>query len=338
VSHTSLTGRGQPQLISVVSPAVRAEYAVSTPAARLLDDLGTRSHIAVPLSLANAARGALMLGLTDPGRPHYSPDDLTFIQDLARRVEVVLAATALRRQEHDIAVRLQRSLLPDQLVTHPRLQISAQYAAGNELLEVGGDWYDTFSWPDGRIGVIVGDVVGHNMDSAASMGRLRAATAALVAYLPSNPAAVLDALDTFARTPNGTNYATAACIVIDPATGHLTYATAGHPPPFILTPGQPSQRLNAAPSPPLSVTAHPQQPRSEAQTTLQPGTLVVMYSDGLIERRSHSLEHGLRNLETVATSLIDEPLDQLTEQIITQLTNDSPTDDDIVIICLRYRP
>ena len=188
-----------------------------------------------------------MIGRSDPDRDAYTPEDLTFLQDIAHRAEVILSAARLRRREHDNAVRLQRAMLPDQFTQHPQLRIADRYQAAGDELEVGGDWYDTFTWPDGRIGVIVGDVVGHGLESAAAVGRLRAATAALAAHVPPDPAELINAANPFASSANGTDFATAVAVVIDPLTDQLSYASAGHPPPHLPLSPRPEGRQPVPP-------------------------------------------------------------------------------------------
>ena len=329
---------GEAQLIKMITPAVGQEYATDPITAHALAELGPRSHMAVPLALGGGVRGALMVGLSIPDRPHFDAEDLAFLQHVARRVEIVLAAAHLRRQEHEIAVRLQQSLLPDQLIVHPHLPIEARYVAGSELLEVGGDWYDTFSWPTGHIGVIVGDVAGHNMDSAAAMGRLRAATAALAAHVAPSPAAVLDALEAVARGPDGTGFVTATCIVVEPGSGRLTYSSAGHPPVLVLTPQRAPTHLLDAHTHAIcrSITVDDAAPRPEAVHILEPGSLILMYSDGLVERRGESIDAGIAQLERAAIVLGEQPLGDLADQLVAEMTSHSPTDDDVVLVCLRY--
>ncbi len=337
-SSVARAAAGEAQLISVVTPALRSEFALDPDTSDLLARLGPRSHLAVPLDLGGE-RGALMVGLTDPGRGPFGPEDRSFLDHTAQRVAVILTAARLRQREHDIAVRLQHALLPDQLIQHPDLAIEARYQAAGDLLEVGGDWYDTFSWPDGHLGVIVGDVVGHNLESAAAMGRLRAATAALARHVPPSPAALLDALERFARGPDGTTFVTAVCVVVDPASGRLVYSSAGHPPALVLPPGRPAVRLDDAQGLPICVgelDAHPGA-RPEAEVTLAPGTLVILYSDGLIERRGEEIEVGIERFETLAVSLADQPLATIADQLVAD-TAPTASEDDMVVACLRFRP
>ncbi|MFN0092338.1 MAG: SpoIIE family protein phosphatase, partial [Acidimicrobiales bacterium] len=304
--------------------------------AHLAAELGAASLMAAPLELGGGAKGALVVGRFDPGRRPFSVDDLAFLREIAERVGVVLAAARLRQDEHDVAVRLQRALLPDELMWRPNVVVEARYDAASELLEVGGDWYDTYSWPDGRIGVLVGDVVGHNLESAAAMGRLRAATAALAKSIEPSPSALLEALDRTARGKDGTSFATAVCVIVDPVTGRLDYSSAGHPPVLVLSPGRSPRRLEDAPSPPLCAVEL--RPRPEASVQLEPGSLVVLYSDGLIERRRERLDVGLERLERAGERLADLPTSAFVDRLVEAMAAGSPSEDDVVVAAFRYTP
>ena len=298
----------QPQLLSNITAAVRNQFAAGEPAAALLAELGPRCQMTIPIDVGDVQLGALLIGRSDPGPDVYTHDDLDFFADLGRRVEVMLAAKRIRQREHQIAVTLQNALLPDEIRWHPAAAIEARYQAASDHLRVGGDWFDTFAWSD-CIGVMVGDVVGHSLESAAAMGRMRAAASALAAANPPSPAALSTALDRFARSPDGVDYSTAAIVIVDPTTGTLTYACAGHPPPLVITPDGHVTRLDRAQSPPLGALAPTA--RTEATLKLQPGSLVVLYTDGLIERRGESIDIGIQRLETaLLDSLPDRPGDE----------------------------
>ena len=303
--------------------------------AALLAELAPRSHMTIPIDLGETRSGALVVGLSDPHRDLYDEDDLDFFTDLGRRVELMLAAKRVRRLEQRVAITLQHALLPDGTRWHPAAVIEARYQAASDHLQVGGDWFDTYAWPD-HIGVMVGDVVGHSLESAVAMGRLRAAASALANAGPPSPAALATALDRFAHSPDGTIYATAAIVVVDPTTGTLTYTCAGHPPPLVITPDRQVIRLDRAQSPPLGALAPTA--RTEATLTLEPGSLVVLYTDGLIERRRESLDVGIDRLQTSLLDRFDQATVDIVEGIISDLTADLPAEDDIAVAAFRYTP
>ena len=325
----------QPQLLPNITAAVRAEFTLDEPTAVLLAELSPRSHVTIPINLGDPQWGALLVGLSDPGRDLYTHDDLDFFTDLGRRVEVMLAAKRIRQLEHQIAVTLQNALLPDNTRWHPAAAIEARYQAASDHLRVGGDWFDTFAWTD-CIGVMVGDVVGHSLESAAAMGRMRAAASALAAANPPSPAALSTALDRFARSSDGVDYSTAAIVIVDPTTGTLTYACAGHPPPLVITPDRRVIRLDRAQSPPLGALAPTA--RTEATLVLEPGSLVVLYTDGLIERRGESIDLGIERLEAALLDRFDEPTSNIVEGLIADLTADRTAEDDIAVAAFRFTP
>jgi serine phosphatase RsbU (regulator of sigma subunit) len=240
----------------------------------------------------------------------------------------------LAEQQYRIAVRLQRALLPDHLIQHPNLAITAHYQADSAVLEVGGDWYDTFSWPDGRIGVMVGDVVGHDLEAAAAMGHLRAAVAALAPETDGRPAVMLDALDRCAKGPNGTDFVTACCVVIDPATGKTTYASAGHPPLLIIPPTGHSIWADEASSPPLGTLETSD--RRESSFVLEPGSYVILYTDGLIERRSESLDVGLERLRSAAETIVRTDAANIAHDLVVALSGETTLSDDVVVVAVHY--
>lgn len=336
VHSVAQAATGEGQLITEVTRPVWAQYTIASEAVTLLERLGPRSHMAVGIDLGGGARGAIMVGRTSPDAPLYTTDDLAYLQELAARTGVVLAAGRARRVQHEASFRLQRALLPDSLRWDPRVPIDARYQAAGDLLEVGGDWYDTFAWSNGHIGAIVGDVVGHSIDSAAGMGRLRAATAAIATNSAPDPAALLDALDDFARGPDGVPFATAACVVIDPETGTMTYSSAGHPPAIVVTPDNELHRLDKAQNLPLAVLGRTD--RRSGTIDLEPGSVVVLYSDGLVERRNERLDHGITRLEQMVRNHADLSLDALADRLVTEYSAGASTTDDIVVLCLRYAP
>jgi PAS domain S-box-containing protein len=274
----------------------------------------------------------LLLGLTDDTRRPYDKDDETFLLDLAERVGVAETRAHLHDVEHRAALRLQRALLPSGLVRHPAVEIAAGYDAASDDLEVGGDWYDTFVLPDGRIGAMVGDVVGHGLEAAAVMGHLRAAALAYSAD-SGGPADLLTKLDRFSSGAGGSDYATAACVALDPRTGRLSYATAGHPPPLVVTPDRRSQWLDDARSLPLGLGIDAR--RRESHLELDAGALVVLYTDGLVERRRESLDAGLTRLGSLVARLRGDDIEGLPAHITRAMALDSGYEDDVAVVCLR---
>jgi PAS domain S-box-containing protein len=321
--------------IGEITPEDRQGVLTDAAAFALLQRLAPRSHLAVPLELGGGILGALSIGVTDPDRDTFDDDDIEFARRLADKCSVVLAGAWLREQEHRVSVRLQRALLPDRTVAGPDLAIAARYESASDLLEVGGDWYDVIERADGTVVVAVGDVVGHGLDAAATMGRLRAAFAAFTLRAGS-PAQLLADLDAFAQGPGNCEFATVCCAVLEPVTGELRYASAGHP-PMLLVRGEDAPRwLDAAPSVPLGTFAAGDRP--EAVVRLEADDLVVLYSDGLVERRHESLVEGMERLAVVAGGLRHRSVDVVCDDLVGAMQAASEPCDDVVVVALRYLP
>ena len=285
------------------------------------------TRIEAPIVVGGDHFGTLMVGRTTDS---FNDDDRAFIAIVAERIGVILNATRLREREHQIALRLQRALLPDTVVQHPRVEIAARYAADDQMLEVGGDWYDTAVLDDGSVLAVVGDVVGHDLEAAVMMGRLRAVFAVL-ATRTSRPGQLLRELDEYAR--GAADFTTACCIVVDPDTGQLTYSSAGHPPPLVVSPSGETRWLEGGRSTPLCVG--PLLDRPEDTTTVERGSTVILYSDGLVERRG-LIDIGLSRLESAAAALCGLPLEALIDQLMRRLDT-ATAGDDVVVVAIRLR-
>jgi PAS domain S-box-containing protein len=317
----------------------------------LLDEAVARHPVgsigAFPLRSADRqAVGALVLG--HAAADWFDEATLNLLATVAENTGLALERAMLyeevvssREQQLKISHRLQTALLPDRIMEHPSVAIKATYRAASDLLEVGGDWYDTFSWSDGRVGIVVGDVVGHDLDAVVAMGRLRLAMAALAPLIHEpSAAALLQSLDHCARQAAGTDFVTAACVVVDPATGVLSYATAGHPPPLIVGPDGSTRWLDQASSPPCGGIVV--DTRAQATVTLEVGSVVVIYSDGLIERPVEVITEGLDRLRRAAVTICSgddgTDLERAMERLIVQMTRDSSQFDDLIAVCLRWDP
>lgn len=276
---------------------------------------------------------------TMPIEPH-GRFAIVFKDESARhRAELALKESERRyrqlaEQERQNSLRLQHALLPTGVVDHPAFEIAARYEAVTESNAVGGDWFDTFIWPDGRLGLMVGDVVGHNLDAAAAMGHLRAGVAALAPHVESRPSAWIRALDECARGPNGTDWVTAVGVVLDASTRTVGACVAGHPPPVLVTPGGELTWLDQARSTPLGSIDSDR--TAEHLESFEPGSVLVAYSDGLIERRDEPIDASLQRLGAAIRELRHLAPADLCEQLMAAMANDAP-EDDIVILVARHR-
>ncbi len=237
-----------------------------------------------------------------------------------------------RTREQEVAKRLQRGLLPDRLLNLPGMDIAARYEAASDLLDVGGDWYDTIELNDSRIGLVVGDIVGHGIEAMTSMGRLRTALAALALH-NDDPATLLMELDEFVGGPDGTKYATVFYAIVDFETRSVTYASAGHPPGLLLGPDGDTRWLDQGQNEPLTGTgmAH-----RKASVDFEPGSSLLLYSDGLIERRGESLSAGMDRLESLSSELTHRPASTMCDVLFDQLTPGGDRVDDTVVLVARF--
>ena len=265
----------------------------------------------------------------EAGRPQVVRTAVFDATDRRQYEEELLTA---RRREHEVAQHLQRSMLSGDLPQAQGLQLDVAYRPAEEGLEVGGDWYDAFWLDDGAtIGLVVGDVVGRGIGAAATMGQLRSAVRAL-ASTGLGPGRLLDGLETYARRHDVGRMATVVYAELDLAARRLRYACAGHPPPAILPPGEEPSFAWDGRSLPLDALAGPDEARSEATLQLEPGTALLLYTDGLIERRSSNVTQGLDRLLRELSSRRDEP--GLADTVVRAL-EDRDYPDDVCLLLAR---
>jgi PAS domain S-box-containing protein len=241
-----------------------------------------------------------------------------------------------RDREHEIAAQLQRALLGGELPQDPSLELGVVYRPAVDGLEVGGDWYDAFRLSDGCVALVVGDVVGRGIDAATTMGQLRSAVRALAATgLP--PGALLEALDGYARRHAIGQMTTLTYARLDLETGELTIASAGHLPPALAEPGRDPAFLWGGRSTPLDATLEPGG-RPQATVRLAPGSTLVLFTDGLIERVDRPLQTGLDGLLAEMDHRRGLPASELAEDLTRTMLAERRTSDDVCLVALRWAP
>jgi serine phosphatase RsbU (regulator of sigma subunit)/PAS domain-containing protein len=228
----------------------------------------------------------------------------------------------------EVAVTLQRAVLGPTVLPEG---FAVHYEPASGTLEVGGDWYDVVDLPQGRYGVVVGDVVGRGLPAAAVMGQLRSAVRALLLESHS-PAHVLSALDRFAELVPGASCSTVFCAVVDPSAGTLRYSSAGHVPAIVVDADGTSRYLTAAGSLPLAVVEDLVRP--ERDVLLQPGSTLLLYTDGLVERRDEDLDTGMARATVALRDGRHLPPEELAGLLTDQLLSDAP-DDDVAFLVYR---
>ena len=297
----------------------------------ILREKGIRSLLGVPLIVEGGLIGVLHVGSLVPRI--FGERDLAVLQVAAARVapgiERARLYSALER-EHRVAMMLQRSLLPRELSSVVGTSVAARYLPARD--GVGGDWYDVIELPHGLIGIAIGDVVGHGIRAAALMGQIRFA---LHAYALEGhpPARTLELVDRYVQTMREHPMATAAYAVFDTETGVLRFATAGHLPPIIVGPTR-SFVVDASPGAPLG--AFPYGSCPEHQMSLDSDEMILMYTDGLVERRSSPLEEGIEELLALVST--GDSAEQACRNAMEGLVPPEGLDDDVALVVLHNVP
>lgn len=257
----------------------------------ILREKGIRSLLGVPLIVEGDLIGVLHVGSLRPRV--FGQDDLAMLQVAAARAAPVIERARLfaaLEHEHNVSMVLQRSLLPKRLVDVVGVGVAARYLPARE--RVGGDWYDVIELSRGRVGVVIGDVVGHGITAATLMGRLRTALHSY-AIEGHGPGRTLELVDRFVHSLNEPAMATAAYAVFDTYTSTLQYATAGHLPPIVISDSD-TRMLEVTPAPPLGAFPYGRCP--EHELALGAGETLLLYTDGLVERRGVALTEGIESL------------------------------------------
>ncbi|MGW7824528.1 PP2C family protein-serine/threonine phosphatase [Streptomyces puniciscabiei] len=235
-------------------------------------------------------------------------------------------------RERRIAVALQETMLhtPD-LARHPN--IAVRYLPATGALNVCGDWYDAVDLHRDRFAVAVGDVVGHGLMAATVMGRLRSALSAATRTV-HGPAQALEVLGLYARSVEGALAATAVQVLVDCRSHLLIYSSAGHPPPVLLHPDGSCELLDQATDPPLGARLE-HVPRPQANKTYTVGDTLILYTDGLIERRGEDIDAGLTRLTATLATCTDFGPEHLADALLARLGLASGADDDIAMVVVR---
>jgi len=263
----------------------------------ILREKGIASLLGVPLIVEGELIGVLHVGSLKPRE--FGQQELAVLQMAAARAAPAIEHARLfaaLQHEHDVSMALQRSLLPKRLADMVGVKVATRYLPARE--EVGGDWYDVFELPRGRVGIVIGDVVGHGILAAALMGRLRTALHSY-AIEGHGPGRTLELVDRFVQSLNESAMATAAYAVFDTYTSSLQYATAGHLPPVVISDGE-ARALDVTPAPPLGAFPYGRCP--EHELSLHSGEILLLYTDGLVERRGVPLSAGIEALATAVQS------------------------------------
>ncbi|MET9515800.1 SpoIIE family protein phosphatase [Streptomyces sp. NPDC002994] len=319
---------------SVVSVPVDDEFVTRTvlhqDRAQLLRDSGLTCILIAPLIARGTVQGLTMFGRS-AARPAFTGQDHGLAGELASRAALCLDNARLYSRVQDIALTLQRALLPSALATSPYAEVAHRYVPGSHITEVGGDWYDVISLPGGRVALVVGDVMGHGVPAAAAMGRLRITAKALSRH-NQEPGDLLAELDACAQEA-GIELATCLYILYDPATGRARIASAGHPPPLVRHPDGTVETISEVLGVPLGVGG---QPFATTETDLAEGAVLALYTDGLIEARGRDIEEGLDAVRAELSSDSGD-LEAAADRILASLLPGPPDDDTVLVLARVHR-
>ena len=312
--------------------ALRRYFEDSAGVTLFLENTDEKAWVGLPLLSSGASLGALRFSFTRPRQ--ITEEERVFLEALAGQCALALERATLYEREHTTAETLQRSLLPDRLPTVPGIVIEARCLPVTRNMEIGGDWYDAFRLPDGRLAVAAGDVMGKGLTAAAGMGRVRNALRALALTDP-RPAAVLAGLDRlFLATEQEEQVTTVAYLVVDPATGDGVAGNAGHLPPLLLPADAPPRLDSTEAGTPLGWAS----PRQQYTFRLPPGSTAVLYSDGLVENRRRGLDAGLDELVAVASqapAAVTEDPARLLGYLVDRMLAGHEQDDDVTVLVLH---
>jgi GAF domain-containing protein/anti-sigma regulatory factor (Ser/Thr protein kinase) len=293
---------------------------------------GERTRVAVPLVSGRTTVGVLELEWDEPVT--LDDDAHVFLRTIASQGALALDRARHFESERSIAETLQRSVLPVALPRMDGVQIAARYLPGMQDVDVGGDWFDAVELADDRLGLVVGDVVGKGVHAAASMGQLRNALRAF-SIDRLKPQSALTKLDRLASDSLDTTFATVVYAIVDTRAGVLRFSSAGHPPPAVAYPDGRVELLDEGRGLPLGTGLGPKYRQSVVD--LPAGSIVVLYSDGLVERRGRSIDEGI---DTLVRAMRDAPKDAeaLLEHVLEQVMAGADRADDIAILAARFLP
>jgi PAS domain S-box-containing protein len=308
----------------------------SPEARELLRSLDPASFAVVPLLGRDRIVGLLTAARTS-ARPPFDDEDVETLNQVAGRAGLAVDNVRLYTQQRDLASALQRSLLTPPLRSD-ELEVEVRYVPATSAAQVGGDWYDSFRQPDGSTVLVIGDVIGHDTAAAAAMGQMRSLLRGIAAHTGNGPADVLHGVDSVMRTLEVDTTATAVVARLErdgSGSTQLRWSNAGHPPPMVLTPDGAVHALGSHDSD-LLLGLDPTTSRTEHVAPLQPGATVLLYTDGLVERRGQSLDVGLQLLRDTLVGLVDAEVDLATlcDLTLHQMRPVRP-DDDVAIVAVR---
>ncbi len=324
----------KPVLEATISKARANEIAKAwqrKPVAKLLSGA---SMLMLPLVARGTTLGFFACTRQE-GFRRFDAYDIEIGMDFASRAAMFIDNARRYSREHATALTLQRSMLPTGLSFPSSVEVRHRYLPGSKLIEVGGDWYESIALPGGRVALVVGDVAGHGVRAAVTMGRLRTAIHTL-AMLEMTPAEALQQLDELMHTlgEREPHFATCVYAVYDAVSGDCEVAVAGHLPPLLVHPDGTNELLDVPPAPPLGIGNGEVESR---QFKVEDGSLFVLYTDGLVENKGQDISDGLARLQGIfGPGSPTRPLEDLCKASLDGVYSDHQRDD-IALLIARLR-
>ncbi|MHC3474876.1 SpoIIE family protein phosphatase [Streptomyces sp. 7R007] len=328
-----LRGAG-PLLITDIPSLGEARSPLDARQLELVQQLGGSSAVIAPLRAQREVFGALTLVRSQDEDP-FSKDDIALIAELVRGIAFGVDNARLHQNVHFNAEQLQRALLPE-LPQVEHLELAARYLPSSTSADVGGDWYDAFVLPGGDTVLVIGDVSGHDLKAAVAMSTLRNMLRGIAVDRQEPPGEVLRRLDLASHTlsPQSTATCVYALVKNDDGHGNLHHSSAGHLPPLLTTQEGDTHYLDAGRG--LLIGMDPDMPRPSAWDPLPPHSTLLLFTDGLIERRGEPLDDAMTRLRRYTADHAQDPLDVFCDDLIIEFGSDSS--DDIALLALRPVP
>jgi PAS domain S-box-containing protein len=340
---------GRPAMYRTTDPVISSWIAQDPVRVAKVRRRGGHSWILVPITARGTTLGVVMLTRQRSTEEPFEPEDLSLAEELVSRAAVCLDNARRFTRERTAALTLQRSLLPQRFPKHSAVTVASRYLPASARPGVGGDWFDVIELSGARVGLVVGDVVGHGIHAAAAMGRLRTAVRSLADVDPT-PDELLTRLDDLvlrlsAESGGGADGAAAGaagrvadtgadmgatCLyaVYDPVSGRCSMARAGHPAPVIVAPDGTASFLEMPAGPPLGLGGLPFE---SVDVQLPEGSLLALYTDGLVESREHDIDVGLEALRRALAAPADS-LETLCDHVVATLLPNRPSDDAALLL------
>jgi PAS domain S-box-containing protein len=331
---TTTADAGTPELMCAGEPAEWAD--LSARQRQRIESLRDGDLLTTVTEEAGAAgialrhpRGVLVIWVELAERRPFTPEDHTLLTVLAGRLGQGLHRVYELDEQRETAVALQHAMLGPASLPGG---FAVRYHPASRPLQVGGDWYDVVDLDEGRVALIVGDCVGHGLAAATVMGQLRSACRALLLE-QSSPSAALAGLDRFAARLPGADCTTAFCAVLTLDTGELVYSSAGHPPAIMVHADDTIEMLDGGRGLPLAIKPHWHRP--EARVTVPPRSTLLLYTDGLVERRGGSIDDGMGRAADLVRDGRSRLLDDVADDLMSRLEPVGGYPDDVAILLYR---